>query len=145
MTAPDDVTNTATLQGAGPNGEDLVRTQTGRRTLAADPETFSHDEDGNLTGDSLWTYRWNGENRLVELESRPGVAPARRKKLNFTYDHQGRRITKTVHAWSVSSNTYLPSATNVFVYDGWNPVVELAAGAGPFPTRWITEVNCSIR
>src|SRR5690606_33214017 len=28
-----------------------------------------HDEDGNLTSDGIWTYTWNGENRLINADN----------------------------------------------------------------------------
>ncbi len=39
-------------------------------------EAFTHDADGNLTSDSLWTNTWNAENRLITVESSAGVPPA---------------------------------------------------------------------
>ena len=91
--------------------------------IAKTPETFSYDYDGNLTNDGLWTYTWDAENRLVTMQSISTVPTAAKKKLDFLYDHQGRRIQKLV---STNSGTgYVGQYTNRFVYDGWNLVAEL--------------------
>jgi len=51
--------------------EVAVRTSTGANETrwmlhAKQAEAFVYDADGNLTQDSLWTYTWDGENRLVK-------------------------------------------------------------------------------
>ena len=119
------ITNVAVLKNAGPGGVDIVNEETGSQLLRQNPETFVHDADGNLVTDGLWHYVWNGENRLIQMTSRTNVPAGERKKLEFTYDHQGRRITKTVHLWNQTTNAYLPTATNLFVYDGWNLIATL--------------------
>ena len=86
-------------------------------------ETFSHDADGNLTGDGRWTYTWDGENRLVRMVANTAVGPQQR--LDFGYDWQGRRVSKVV--WPNTGGTGTPTANLVFVYDGWNLVAELNA------------------
>ena len=52
------------------NGEDAVGEETRHRFVPADPESFTYDPDGNLTSDGRWTNMWNGENRLVTMETR---------------------------------------------------------------------------
>ena len=37
--------------------------------IAAQHETLTHDLDGNLAADSLWTYTYDAENRLVRMTS----------------------------------------------------------------------------
>lgn len=82
-----------------------------------------HDDDGNMTlmpdsaGD--WTLTWNGENRLVE------AVKTDETKLVFAYDYMGRRVrrqvyTRTAGQWQLGSDL-------IFVYDGWNVVLELDA------------------
>ncbi len=94
--------------------------ETGAVLLAQSPESFTHDADGNLTSDGRWDYTWDGENRVVQMETRSAAynAGAPRQKLLFGYDWQGRRISKTVSNW-VSGNWALAS-TRSFIYDGWN-------------------------
>jgi RHS repeat-associated protein len=88
-------------------------------------QSLSYDEDGNLTGDGIWAYRWDGENRLVEMTmTNIGYVPAsQRKKLEFVYDFMGRRVQKVVSAWNGSAFTNGP--TTKFVYDGWNLLATL--------------------
>jgi RHS repeat-associated protein len=66
-----------------------------RRTayLPRSPERFAYDADGNLLADGAWSYSWDGENRLVAVEtsaSRVQLGEARRRVV-FTYDAIGRR------------------------------------------------------
>ncbi|MFC7339516.1 RHS repeat-associated core domain-containing protein [Haloferula chungangensis] len=85
-----------------------------------------HDLDGNLTEGGLrsaaltsavgtaytGTLIWNAENRLIEVKDGSTT------KARFTYDYQGRRISKTVG-----------SATTWYLYDGWNVIAEYAGTA----------------
>ena len=68
--------------------------------LAQTPEVFSYDDDGNLTQDGRWQYFYDGENRLIRMESRTSVLSSRRRKLVFTYDYLGRRVKKAVYTWN---------------------------------------------
>jgi hypothetical protein len=88
--------------------------------LEQSPEAFTYDADGNLLSDGRWDYTWDGENRLIQMETRSAAytAGAPRQKLVFGYDWQGRRISKTVSNW-VSGNWALASTWS-FLYDGWN-------------------------
>ncbi|MEZ5278825.1 MAG: RHS repeat-associated core domain-containing protein, partial [Opitutaceae bacterium] len=77
--------------------------------------SFSHDADGNLTGDGVWTYTWDAENRLATAaHSSSGVY------LEFKYDYQNRRVRKIERSYGilVSDRRY--------IYDGWNVIAELA-------------------
>lgn len=128
------ITNVAVLKNAGPDDKDIVSTATGSRLLRQNPENFTYDDDGNLLTDGLWNYVWNGENRLIELNSRTNVPASQRKKLQFTYDHQGRRTSKVVSTWNHSTHSYLPTATNLFVYDNWNLIAALNSSPSQSPT-----------
>ena len=77
----------------------------------------THDLDGNLTNDGRFSYTWDGENRLVAMEEG-------NQRLEFAYDHQGRRIQKQVYSGSPGSWT--PVSTNRFIYDGWNLIAMLS-------------------
>lgn len=68
---------------------------------------MSYDANGNLTSDGAKTYTWDSRNRLVGLA---GAATA-----SFAYDAFGRRTVKTIGG-----------AARGFLYDGLNPVQELA-------------------
>ena len=72
-------------------------------------------------------YTWDGENRLVEMQPSGVVTvpDGAKRKLEFVYDAQGRRIQKAVCVWTDSAWSLVLS--NRFVYDGWNLVAELNA------------------
>ncbi len=89
-------------------------------------QTFTYDDDGNLTGDGVWSYVYNAENQLVRascaLPTGFGSSFSYvRKRLDFKYDHAGRRIEKRVFDVDASSEVL----ARRFVYDGWNLVAEL--------------------
>jgi RHS repeat-associated protein len=86
--------------------------------------TSKNDYDGNLTGDGLWTYTWDAENRLTKIESVSSLPNAAKRKLEFGYDNQGRRIWSKI---STNNGSYVVSRNTRFVYDGWNLVAELNA------------------
>ncbi len=97
--------------------------QTGKVFVPKTPESYTYDTDGNLTQDGRWDYTWDGENRLVKLQSRAAGSPTGSKlKLEFAYDDKGRWIWKKVT--SLDTSTVL--SENKFVYDGWNLVGILA-------------------
>ena len=73
---------------------------------------FTYDANGNLTSDGAKSYTWNARNQLT------GIAGA--LTASFAYDGGGRRRSRTV-----------AGATTQFLYDGLNPVQELA---GETPT-----------
>src|SRR5262249_54090044 len=72
--------------------------------------SLTYDANGNLTSDSSKTYSWNARDQLSSIKGTKFTA-------SFQYDPFGRRVTKTVNG----------TATN-FLYDGLNPVQELASG-----------------
>jgi RHS repeat-associated protein len=71
--------------------------------------SFTYDDNGNLTSDGSKTYSWNARNELTGISG--GVSGS------FAHDALGRRRSRTVG-----------STTTQFLYDGLNPVQELAAG-----------------
>jgi RHS repeat-associated protein len=100
------------------------RTASVTRNVTRDtaPPTFSYDLNGNTTGDGLWTFTWNEENRLSEAVCNVGASSCWRR-LTFTYDGLGRRRTKLVSSWTGSA--WDPESEIRFVYDGNNLVAEL--------------------
>lgn len=92
--------------------------------IPKDDETYSHDADGNLLYDGRWDYKWDADNRLVQMALRnsPGGQPLRR--LVFEYDWMGRRIRKQVYN-AITGGSLL--ADTKFLYDGWNLTAELNA------------------
>ena len=109
------VTNIGALRdGANP---DIVSTNTGNVLLAKAVEAFTHDADGNLTSDSLWTNTWNAENRLITVESSAGVPPAARARETWAHLPDGRWTERVIHTWNTNTLNYQPSTTNRFVWD----------------------------
>lgn len=117
------LTNIAVLKNAGPASQDIVDTQIGSVLVPASPETFTYDLDGNTLADGRWTNTWNGENRLIQIESHASVPDEYKRKLVFTYDHQGRRTSKKAYLWN--SGNWLLNSDLTFLYDGWNLIAEL--------------------
>jgi len=97
------LTNLAVLQ-QGTNA-DIVATSIGHTMMVQTPESFVHDADGNLTQDGRWNYTWDAENRLIGMISRTNTPTDSWLSLNFSYDYQGRRTSKTVAKWSGSAWT----------------------------------------
>lgn len=96
---------------------------TGSVFVAKSPEVFSHDADGNLTGDGRWTYSWDPENRLTDMVSHAGAPPTSRRWIQFGYDPDGRRIWKSVNIWT--NSTWYTISSNRFIYHDWNLIGEL--------------------
>lgn len=99
--------------------------QTGNIFVPPASENFTYDVDGNLLTDGRWTYTWDGENRLIQMQGLSSGPSGSLRKLVFEYDALGRRIAKQVYIWN---GTAYPSAPNTilrFVYDGWNLLGEL--------------------
>jgi RHS repeat-associated protein len=137
------VTNIAVLNdGANP---DIVTTNTGKLFLPQTPEQFTYDDDGNLTGDGRWTYTWDGENRLIQLETKTGAVSAGtpKQKLEFAYDDQWRRIQKKVSDWNGSG--YTATYTNRFAYDGWNLLMTLNPIASRQAYLWGKDMSGSLQ
>ena len=84
--------------------------------MAASPQTFTHDANGNLTTQGTKTYQWDAENRLVWVLN-AGTEIAR-----FVYDGGGRRVQKT------TSGT-----TRSYVYDGMD-ILEERSSSGTIRT-----------
>jgi RHS repeat-associated protein len=87
------------------------------------PEVYQYDLDGNLLQDGRWTYTWDAENRLIKIESLAAMPEADKRRGNYAYDHQGRRIWKRVDYRS--GGNWITHHERKFVYDGWNLTVEL--------------------
>ncbi|NQU38648.1 MAG: DUF2235 domain-containing protein [Lentisphaerae bacterium] len=92
----------------------IMETATRSATLPKTPEHFAHDLDGNLTSDGLWSYTWNGENRLTTISNSDAL-------ITFAYDYMGRRTCRTVCApYDLDS----PTSDSRYIYDGWNLIYE---------------------
>ena len=76
------ITNIATLGGN-------TATVTGSMLVPPKTQSFAYDLDGNLTGDGLWTYTWDAENRLKSAETSASLGNWARCRLDLVYDCQG--------------------------------------------------------
>ncbi len=109
--------------------KDVVKTIDGNYTVPKTPQLFSYDDDGNMTGDGVWTYTWNGENQLIAIEQ------AGKTKLELKYDYQGRRTEKKVYLWV--SNTWSLTKYLKFAYDGYKQIAEYDGTAGTMQKNYI--------
>jgi RHS repeat-associated protein len=107
----------------------IVTTVTGQPPVPVAP---IHDDDGNLTADGDWTYTWDAENRLIEMETTAAAVAdgTPKQKLEFGYDHMSRRISKKVYSWDAQASVFSLQSSVVFVYDGWNLIAELTEVSG---------------
>jgi RHS repeat-associated protein len=104
-------------------------------------ELNNHDDDGNLTDDGRWTYAWDAENRLASVTINQSAADlgAPKRRLEFFYDWQGRRIAKKV--LSTSSTTLATASWNIvisderFVYNGWNTLAVFDASGSTLTAK----------
>ena len=76
-----------------------------------DSTSYSYDNNGNLTGDGIYSYDYDCENRLIEVTG-GGSAIAK-----YYYDYAGRRIAK------VAANT-----ETTYHYDGPQVIAEYENG-----------------
>ena len=119
------LTNLAVLRNG--TNSDILTNAVGNAFIPATPESFAYDADGNLTSDGRWTNHWDAENRLISIESLTNAPAGSKRKLLFTYDHQGRRIRKQSFGWNSGWSVVSDTA---FVYDGWNLIAEVNATNG---------------
>jgi len=143
-----DITITGVENNVGPAGEDAVTEVTREVFVPASQEAFTHEADGNLISDARWTYTWDGENRLaaVETSQTAANAGAPRKRIEFKYDGQSRRISKQVFEWSVVSGQWSLVSSLRFVYDGWNLLAEVDdAGSSIRSYVWGTDLSGSFQ
>lgn len=133
------VNSTATIYAAYPGATDYVASTTKAYLVPPALQHFAYDNDGNLTGDEVWTYTYDAENRLVEMENPASAIDTTRipasnaRKFVFVYDYQGRRIEKITYAgYSTISGTYsgTASADVKFLYNGWDLICEIDASSG---------------
>jgi len=105
--------------------------QTGHIYVPPATETFSYDVDGNLTEDGRWQYTWDGENRLVDMQTTSAAVAAGipREELAFAYDDQSRRVKKQVYTWAGGTRQLTKEIH--FVYDAANMLAECDQNNNP--------------
>ncbi len=136
----------AVKTGAGAGGTDVISETQGSVFVPQTPESFSYDLDGNLTQDGRWTYNWDGENRLVQMRATITDPTVGQCALAFTYDRQGRRVSKVVTALHPPSRIAQAISSSLFLYDGWNLMAELGVGNVPLRSYvWGTDLSGSLQ
>jgi YD repeat-containing protein len=112
-------------------------TRNGGKFLAASPEIFSYDDDGNLTADGRFAYTWDAESRLIAMETLATCPLPARRKLAFSYDAMGRRISKTVWHGTESGWQLRHSFEFLHELNGWNILAERSRSVGVPPTSFL--------
>ena len=116
---------------------DIVTTNLTSVLVPKTPELSKYDADGNLTNNGLWSFKWDAENRLTEMESVAAVPSPQRRKLKFGYDWQGRRTSKVVSNYATGS--WQLETARRWIWDGTRPLAELeATNAFPWLRQWFT-------
>lgn len=113
----------AVINLPGTNTPDIVSSESGHIYAPPQQEALTYDDDGNLLSDGRFVYTWDGENRLIAVETRadlPTSVP--RVKVTYSYDHQSRRIGKVVS--NLESDTWTVAESRAFLYDSWNMIAE---------------------
>ena len=62
----------------------------------------------------------------METQQNAVAQGAPKQRLEFAYDHQGRRTVKKVFNWAPTPGTWLLQSSLLFLYDGWNLVAEFS-------------------
>jgi RHS repeat-associated protein len=110
------------------SGNNTIQSAVRLAHLPLAEQSFIYDLDGNMTDDGLWTYGYDGQNRLIRMATTSGAAllgyPNR--VLTFQYDYMGRRVQKRV----VNADTSAEILSRRFVYEGWNLLAEYNAAGG---------------
>jgi len=109
---------------------DLVSVETNTAFVAAATETFTYDDDGNLTEDGHFRYLWNGENRMIRAEEK--VSPPDRSTyvITYDYDHIGRNVAKDGVR---------------YIWDGYNIIVENAGTANATYNTWGLDLDGTLQ
>ena len=146
-----DILAVATLPDGGDNDVPRAAEVEKSEYLTPNPESFKYDADGNLKQDSRWFYKWDAENRLVEMRTCPIARSAgvSGQKLEFAYDSQGRRFSKKVYDWDSASDAYLLTSEFLYLYDGWNLIFEVCNPESQIQTTksfvWGTDLSGSLQ
>jgi putative transposase len=83
-----------------------------------------HDLDGNLTSDGVHGYSWDGENRLIKIETLPSAVTAGvpYQRVEMAYDSQWRRIRRERFD---QASTTTPVETTRYLWAGWRCLSDL--------------------
>jgi RHS repeat-associated protein len=78
-----------------------------------------------------WTYTWDAENRLNQMQTNYSTLPpnAPGYRLTFTYDGLSRRTSKKVEKQTASGGAWAVSNWEGYVYEGWNMILAVRFNA----------------
>lgn len=96
-----------------------VTDQNGNNVPDPCDDEYTYDADGNLLEDENFTYVWDGENRLVQVDAKAaneGVV-----RVTYAYDYAGRRVRRV--GWT-NDGGYAVETDTRYLYDGWNVAIE---------------------
>jgi RHS repeat-associated protein len=139
------ITGVKNLVGAA--GEDAVTELTRLAFTPKTPEVFSHDLDGNLTSDGRWTYTWDGENRLIAVETSAAAvaAGAPKQKVELVFDGQTRRVAEKNYSWNAPTNAWVLTVSRRSIYDGFSLLAEVDDTGSPQRTfAWGVDLSGSL-
>ena len=91
------------------NANNQYTALSGSQTVAS----ITYDADGNITGDGVWNYIWDDENRLRQMTD----VNDGNHWISFKYDYQNRRVEKAVKQNGTTTTTR-------YLWEGSNMVAE---------------------
>ncbi len=91
--------------------------------LLSQARDYTYDAKGNLTGDRVWGYEYDPENRLVAACAEGGSL-----RVDYRYDAFGRQIERRTSGTSVT--------TNRLYYAGWQLIAEYN-GVGALQRKYV--------
>ncbi len=111
----------AVVPATDPGGYDEVAAVTGKVFVAATPEDFTYDADGNMACYGRFRYTWNTENRLVRAQELCAPPSRNPYTVTYAYDHKGRMVRKRITENDGSDSLV---RDNSYIWDGWNIIRE---------------------
>ena len=125
------------------NGKDAEQQSAINYFLPKTPEAFTYDFDGNVTSDGRFNYTWDGENRLIRVESFPTAPATSKRRVDFIYDAQSRRVSKKSYTWN--GTAWVLADSRRFLYDQFNLLAEINDdGAVLNSYAWGTDLSGSL-
>jgi len=117
---------TATFNYANPHAVTSIATQAAGAAAPA-VTSFSYDQNGNLISDGTSTYAFNPKNQLIKVTTGTGATAT---VINYTYDAQGQRISKSQGASftlypNKSYNVDETGKTTVSIFAPWGMVANI--------------------
>jgi RHS repeat-associated protein len=104
-------------------------------------KVLEYDADGNVVSDGRWKYSWDGENRLVKVESRTDTPQASWRRVQWVYDPKRRTIPQTT--WMYTHSTWVVTEDLKLVYDNWRCIEEMNATNNSVVRGYVWGLNLS--